>query len=95
MDAEAFEWLGGSEQLTTYSSLQGYGLQFCRVCGSTLCGIYEGKVHGVTLGCLNEDPELEIGMHIYVGSKAAWEVIPDSVRQYEEGPIQASTPEHN
>ena len=48
--------------------------------------MYNGKIIGVTLGCVDGDPEVEIGMHIFVGSKAAWEVIPDNVVQYDEGP---------
>jgi hypothetical protein len=38
----------------------------------------------VTLGCVDGDPEVEIGMHIFVGSKAAWEVLPSSGHQYHE-----------
>jgi hypothetical protein len=39
---------------------------------------------------VNRDPEIEIGMHIFVGSKAAWEVLPDAVTQYhEQGPNNA------
>jgi hypothetical protein len=32
------------------------------------------------------DPDVTIGMHIFVGSKAAWEVMPDGVVQFHEGP---------
>jgi hypothetical protein len=71
--------------LTTYATEHGYGLQFCSRCGSTLCGVYDGRVHGITLGCVNGDPAIEIGRHIYVGSKASWEVIPAGVLQYQEG----------
>jgi len=60
-------------------------MSFCSVCGSTLCGTYQGKIHGVTLGCVNGDPKVEIGMHIFVGSKAAWEVLPDGITSFEEG----------
>jgi hypothetical protein len=81
-----FEWLTGENLLTTFESHDGYGLQFCSRCGSTLCGIYNGKIHGVTLGCINGDPEIEIGMHIFVGSKATWEVIPEGVIQFDKGP---------
>lgn len=81
-----FKWIQGMELLTTYTGKHGFGLQFCRQCGSTLCGIYENEVHGVTLGCLNEDPAIEIGRHIFVGSKANWEIIPEGVTQYEEHP---------
>ena len=79
-----FRWVQGSEYLTTYASQEGFGLQFCKKCGSTLCGIYENQVHGVTLGCLNEDPKIEIGRHIFVASKASWEVIPEGVLTYAE-----------
>ena len=79
-----FHWVYGSDLLTTFSSQHGFGLQFCSKCGSTLCGIYQDEVHGVTLGCLNEDPQIEIGRHIFVGSKASWEVISESVTQYQE-----------
>ncbi len=81
-----FKWLSGVKLLTTYVGKHGLGLQFCKVCGSTLCGIFAGQVHGVTLGCLNGDPEVELGMHIFVGSKAKWETLPEGVTQYWEGP---------
>ena len=81
-----FEWIAGEELLTAYESHDGFGLQFCSLCGSTLCGTYKGDIHGVTLGCVNGDPKIEIGMHIFVGSKAAWEVMPEGVIEFEQGP---------
>ncbi|MCX2983150.1 GFA family protein [Halieaceae bacterium IMCC14734] len=84
VDPADFSWLSGEELLTSYASEQGFGLQFCKLCGSTLCGIYNDEVHGVTLGCLNGDPDVELGRHIYVGSKASWEVIATGVPQYIE-----------
>ena len=79
-----FRWVCGAELLIDYISQQGFGLQFCKQCGSTLSGTYRNEIHGVTLGCLNEDPCIEIGKHIFVGSKASWEVIPEGVPQYQE-----------
>lgn len=89
VEPQEFEWLFGEGLLTSYVGSQGFGLQFCSRCGSTLCGIYKGSVHGVALGCVNGDPGIEIGRHIYVGSKASWEIIPEGVVQYQEG-----VPEH-
>ena len=89
VNSKEFKWIAGKELLTSYIGQHGFGLQFCSKCGSTLCGIFEGSIHGVTLGCVNGDPNIEIGRHIYVGSKASWEVIPDGVVQYQE-----ATPEH-
>jgi len=86
VNSDEFEWLTGEDLLTSYASAQGYGLQFCSVCGSTLCGVHEGVVHGITLGCVNGDPKVEIGRHIFVGSKATWEVIPNGVTTFNEGP---------
>jgi hypothetical protein len=80
-----FKWLAGEDLLTSYVGKQGYGYQFCSQCGSTLCGIHQGEIHGVTLGCINGDPQIEIGRHIYVGSKASWEAIPAGVPQFQEG----------
>ncbi|WP_147171235.1 GFA family protein [Pseudomonas sp. SJZ079] len=84
VEPDQFTWTRGQELLTTFSSGSGFGLQFCSKCGSTLCGVFNGQIHGITLGCLNDDPGIEIGRHIFVGSKASWEVIPDSVVQYAE-----------
>ena len=83
-----FRWRTGEDLLTSHIGAEGFGLQFCSVCGSTLCTVYNGDVYQVTLGCLNGDPDIEIGKHIYVGSKAKWEVIPEDVVQFEEGPPQ-------
>jgi len=86
VDSDAFKWLSGESLLSTYEINQGFGLQFCSRCGSTLCRVRNGVVYVITLGCLNGDPEVEIGMHTYVGSKAKWEVMPEGVPQFPEGP---------
>lgn len=83
VDPAEFQWCSGEELLTSYQSEPGFGLRFCSRCGSTLCGTFEDQVHGVTLGCVDGDPEVEIGAHIFVASKAAWEVIPDGVVTFE------------
>ncbi|MCL1123844.1 GFA family protein [Shewanella surugensis] len=88
VEPQTFSWLSGQHLLTSYASKQGFGLQFCCQCGSTLCGTFNGVIHGVTLGCLNGDPDIVISRHLYVGSKASWEVIPNGVHNqisfYEE-----------
>jgi len=84
VEAAEFQWCSGETLLTAYVNQQGFGLQFCSLCGSTLCGVFQGQVHGVTLGCIDGDPGIEIGQHIYVNSKAAWEVMPEGVNQYPE-----------
>lgn len=90
VDSNDFHWLSGQDQLRSYVGEQGFGLQFCNTCGSTLCGIYNGTIHGVTLGCIDGDPQVKIGQHIYVGSKAAWEVLPQGITTFDEGPPASS-----
>lgn len=86
VDPAEFTWVCGENLLTSYVSDSGAGLQFCKKCGSTLCGTYKGKLYGVTLGCVEGDPEITLERHIFVGSKASWETIPEGVPQYEEWP---------
>ncbi len=86
VNPEDFTWLSGEDLLTSFVCKKCFGLQFCKICGSTLCGTYKGEIHGITLGCLNGDPKVNLGMHIHVGSKAGWETIPAGVVQFQNGP---------
>ncbi len=86
VDPGEFSWVSGERLLTSYGPNSGAGLLFCSVCGSTLCGTSQGKVNGVTLGCVDGDPGVALSMHVFVGSKASWETVPDGVPQYEERP---------
>jgi len=85
----SFSWTSGADNLTKYESVPGWGLCFCRTCGSTLCGTHEGEVHGVTLGTVDGDPGVKIDMHIFVGSKAPWDHIGGDAPQFLEFPPQS------
>ena len=85
VNSNEFTWVSGENLLTKYKSNSGAGLQFCSSCGSTLCGTYKDKVHGVTLGCVEGEPNIKIEKHIFVGSKASWEIIPEGVPHYRNG----------
>ena len=84
VEPKDFTWVSGQSQLTSYVVDHGFGYQFCKVCGSTLCTVFNGEVYQLTLGCVNGDPEIKMGKHIYVGSKASWEVMPGGAVQYNE-----------
>lgn len=83
-----FAWVRGESELATYGDTRRFALRFCKICGSTLCGYYAGTIHGITLGSLNGEPEVVIEKHIFVDSKAAWDVIGDSAPQFRAGPTQ-------
>ena len=84
----SFSWTSGEDNLAKYESAPGWGLCFCRTCGTTLCGTHDGGVHGVTLGSVNGDPGVEIEMHIFVDSKAPWDHIGGIAPQYSEFPSE-------
>ncbi len=65
--------------LTSQIAKHSPGGQFCSVCSSTLRGLYDGDVHGGTLGCLNGDPDVELNMHVLVGSKVKRETIAEGI----------------
>ena len=82
----SFAWISGEDNLTFYESNAGFGLCFCRTCGTTLCGVHDGNVHGVTLGSVDGDPGVQIEMHIFVDSRAPWDIIGGTAPQFPEFP---------
>ena len=82
----SFSWVSGEDNLSHYEAAPGWGMCFCRSCGSTLCGTHAGNVHGVTLGSVDGDPGVRIEMHIFVSSKAAWDQIGGTAPQFAEFP---------
>jgi hypothetical protein len=83
---KSFEWLHGERTIVRYGSAPGWGLAFCGTCGTTLCGLIDNEVHGVTLGTVDGDPGVEIEMHIFVASKAPWDHIGGTAPRYPERP---------
>jgi hypothetical protein len=86
VESGSFRWTSGRHRLIHYESTPGWGLCFCGICGTTLCGTHEGEVHGVTLGSVDGDPGVQIKMHIFVGSKAPWDHIGGTAPQFEGAP---------
>jgi hypothetical protein len=86
VEAGSFRFTEGRERLIRYESTPGWGLAFCGICGTTLCGTHHGEVHGVTLGTVDGDPGVQIAMHIFVASKAPWDHIGGTAPQFEAAP---------
>jgi hypothetical protein len=82
----SFSWKSGVEDLSRFDTGKGYGVLFCRRCGSTLAGVAGTEVHGVTLGCIDGDPGVEIEMHVFVDSRARWDHIGGDAPQYPTWP---------
>lgn len=60
--------------------------------GSCLCGSVRYEIdfrpdkYGLPLGCLDADPGVRPAMHVFVGSKAPWFEITDSLPRHEQAP---------
>jgi hypothetical protein len=82
-----FRWLQGQAELKVYEPSPGKGWAFCGRCGSSL-GLPGGggQLIEIALGSVDGDPDVRPAEHIFVGSKAPWYEIRDSLPQYEERP---------
>jgi len=83
-----FRFVVGEQLLARYGSSPGNVRTFCSVCGSTLITIFpdEPEVLGLALGTLDDDPKVQAGLHVFVGSKAPWCCISDELPRYETVP---------
>ncbi|RLW71453.1 MAG: aldehyde-activating protein [gamma proteobacterium symbiont of Stewartia floridana] len=77
-------WLTGESRLTHYNSSEAMGSLFCSRCGSPLAGTYQGVIGWVSLGCVDGEPGVKVGKHIFMGSRASWESNPGDVLQFDE-----------
>ena len=87
-DAAGWKLLCGDNELQTYRSSPPVKRQFCGVCGSNLFYLDENEPDKVWVaaGTLDDDPGTTIGGHIFVGSKAPWYHITDSLPQCNDLP---------
>jgi hypothetical protein len=86
--AKDFRWVSGEELITWFESSTGNHRGFCSRCGSPLLSRFDSRpdVYGLPLGCLDNDPGVRPGMHVFVGSKAPWFDITDALPRYQELP---------
>ena len=89
--AKDFKFVSGEELITYFESSPGNYRGFCRVCGSPIHSKFDSnpEVFGLPRGALNEDPQIKPTLHVFVGNKAPWYEITDSLPQYEELPPRA------
>ena len=86
VDPDRFRWMSGGDEVTRYESSPGEDRIFCRICGSTLGGMTDGRVAAITLGTVDGDPGIRPRSHIFVASKANWHEIDDDLPKFEEWP---------
>ena len=83
--SENLVWEAGQDLVETYATQTGWKSVFCRRCGSPLPMLGAGgKLYWVPAGALDDDPKVPVARHIFVGSKASWEIIGGEAPQFEE-----------
>ncbi len=82
-----FRLQSGNELLAEYESSPGKFRAFCRRCGSPIYSRRdsEPELRRIRLGTLDSDPGRRPLAHVFVGSKAPWFTIHDSLPQFDAG----------
>jgi len=96
--AEGFRLLTEPEKVLAFRVSESGARRFCARCGSPLpTPPIDGRVF-VPLGSLEDDVSVELLAHVFVGSKATWDVIADALPQFDtwppgfEGPVLPDRP---
>lgn len=87
VDNRAFRWTRGKDRIATWRK-PGVDWQtwFCQECGSPVPGANDPSRMFVPVGLLTSGAEaLRVAHHLFVDSKAAWEVIGDEGVRHAEG----------
>jgi hypothetical protein len=88
-----FRWLSGQDSQIAYESSPGGLRTSCKVCGSPVPFLMEK--YGLALlpaGPLEGELGIKPQAHIFVGSKAPWHTITDTLPQHEEYPPEYAMP---
>ncbi len=82
---ELFRYTQGKDLLQSYKlpGAKRFTHVFCKVCGSSLPFLNEDRgLAVIPMGSLDDDPRHTPDAHIFVGSKATWFTITDSLPQH-------------
>lgn len=81
---DGLQFVRGAELLTTFKVPEAkfFTHVFCRVCGSSMPRLDEARGFAIVpMGAFDDDPGARPERHIFVESKAAWDVITDDLPQ--------------
>lgn len=90
-----FSWVRGAEQVVDYKLPEArfYAVAFCGQCGASVPRVSkERRMVVIPASSLDTDPGIRTNSHIFVGSKAPWYEITDSLPQHPEGPPSFAPP---
>lgn len=86
VDCDTFSWQRGEAEIRLYELESGFKRYFCQCCGSVLPQHVKSlAMYWVPAGLFDEDPGVALSAHIFVASKAAWEVLDEHTPCLQEG----------
>ncbi len=84
---ENLRWLSGQEHISSWVKDTGFRSDFCSQCGSPVPNpLRNMPYYWVPVGLLDIEQPLQISAHIFVGSKASWDLILPAGTHYETAP---------
>ena len=84
---EQFRWLSGQEHISSWVKDTGFRSDFCSNCCSPVPNpLRSTPYYWVPAGLFEEGVQLIVSAHLFVGSKASWDVIASPGTQYETMP---------
>lgn len=87
VEKEHFKYAGGEELIRSFPQSKRVNRYFCGRCGSPLPMVEDwDPLVGIPAGLFDDDIGTRVSSHIYVGSKAPWWEITDTVPQHDEYP---------
>lgn len=81
-----FRVIRESNPISSYESSLGARKHFCSVCGSPVYSLVDWDTDHIRirLGILSGDAKANIVAHVWVGSKASWDQIADTLPKFEQ-----------
>ena len=87
VESKNFRWLSGQEKIASWVKDNGFRSDFCSKCGTLVPNpLDKASYFWVPAGLFSEEVQSTIVAHLYVGSKASWDSISLSGKQYETMP---------
>lgn len=87
IDVDQFEWTAGKNRIRKFVTETGFKSHFCASCGSPVPNLTSNdSAYWIPAGLLEETSGIELVAHLYVASKAAWDVIAEAGEQFDEMP---------
>lgn len=84
---ERVRWLAGKELVSSWVKPSGFRSDFCSKCGSPVPNpLRDTPYYWVPTGLFEGGEDLQIAVHLYVGSRAAWDTAPLEGAQFDSMP---------